>query len=154
MFRFLLLSLTLVLAHPGVAWTQGKPSASAAEDEVRQASRQYNAALLRADTAAAGRFWAPEYTFVNPFGERVTRAQRIANLRSGRTAFDTIGPQVREEKIRVYDGDVAVQTIRLTLGGKYSGRAHRGDYQALVVWAKRNGQWQQVTSQVTPVAGH
>jgi ketosteroid isomerase-like protein len=150
MFRFLVLSLTLVLARPGVAWTQEKSGASAAEEEVRQATKQYDAALMSGDAAAAARFWAPEYTFVNPFGERVTRDARIANLRSGRTAFDTIGA-LRDEHIRVYDGNVAVHTSRLTLSGKYGGQAHRADYQALIVWVKRNGQWQQVASQVTPI---
>jgi hypothetical protein len=41
-------------------------------------------------TAAVERYWAAEYTFINPRGERVTRDARLANLRAGRTALDSI----------------------------------------------------------------
>jgi len=91
--------------------------------------RQYAAALQRGDSQAVGRFWADEYTFVNPAGERVTKAE--------------------EEQIRVY-GDVVVYTTLSTLAGRYGGRAHQGDYQALVVLVKRDGRWQQVASQHSP----
>lgn len=145
------LLLALILARPGVAWTQGKPHAASAEDEVRQAAQQYDAALRGGDTTAVGRFWAAEYTFVNPSGARLTRAARMANLLSGFTALDTIGRQVRDEQIRVY-GNLAVHTTRIVLGGRYSRQVQRGDYQALVVWVRRGGRWQQVASQLTPVA--
>ena len=63
-------------------------------------------------------------TFVNPRGERVTRADRLANLRAGRTAFDSIAHAPQEEEILTYgDGEVAVYTTRLTLGGRYGARA-------------------------------
>src|SRR5687768_5818427 len=53
---------------------------SAALADVREAIRRYDDALRRADTAAAGEFWADEFVFVNPEGARLTRADRIANL--------------------------------------------------------------------------
>ena len=34
------------------------------------------------------RFWAAEYVFINPRGERVTRDARVANLREKRTDFN------------------------------------------------------------------
>ena len=42
-------------------------------------------------------------------------------------------------------------TALLTIGGRYSGQAHEGRYRALVVWVRREGRWQQVASQLTPI---
>jgi ketosteroid isomerase-like protein len=156
MFRYLmqLLSVLSLLILPARARAQeATPAApSRAAAEVREATRRYDDALRRADVAAVEQFWAPEYIFVNPRGERVTRADRLANLRARRTAFDSLAHAPEEEQIRTY-GDVAVHTTLLTLGGRYGGQAERGQYRALVVWVHRDGRWQQVASQLTPVLG-
>jgi ketosteroid isomerase-like protein len=145
-----LLATSLLLGLPATA-----PAQDQAVEEVRAAIRQYDAALRRADIAALERFWATEYTLVNPRGERVTRADRLANLRSGRTAFDSLAPVLPEERIRIYgDQDpVAVHTTLLTIGGRYSGHAERGQYRAIAIWVRRDGRWQQVASQLTAVLG-
>lgn len=70
---------------------------SAAVTEVREAIRRYDAALRRGDVAAVGQFFAPEYTFVNARGERLSRADRLANLRTGRTAVDSVAHAPSEE---------------------------------------------------------
>jgi ketosteroid isomerase-like protein len=124
---------------------------SATAEEIRHTTGRYDNALRQADVAALEQFWAEEYTFVNPRGELLTKAERLANLRAGQTTFDTLAPQAREERIRVY-GDVAVHANRLTIGGRYSGQAHSGIYRSLVIWVRRDGRWQQVASQLTAVA--
>ena len=155
MFRYtlrLLPLLTLILPARVGAQEPASAAASKVAAEVREATRRYDEALRRADAAAAEQFWAPEYTFVNPRGERLTRAARLANLRGGRTAFDSLSHAPEEEQIRTYgNGDVAVYTTLLTLGGRYSGQAGSGRYRALVVWVRRDGRWQQVASQLTSV---
>jgi ketosteroid isomerase-like protein len=147
MLPLIALFVLLPVGSPAQAQTTAHAATVA---EVRQAIRRYDAALRRGDAAAAGRFWAPEYTFINPRGEVLGRADRIANLREGRTAFDSLAQVPQEERIRTY-GNVAVYTTLLTIGGRYSGKAHQGSYRALVVWVRRNGQWQQTASQLTPV---
>lgn len=153
MFRCLLRflpALILLVLPPARAPAQEPNAVAAAEAEVRQAIRDYDDALRRADVAAVERFWAPEYTFVNPRGERVTRAGRVANLREARTAFDSLAHAPQEEQIHIY-GDVAVHTMLLTLSGRYGGQAEQGKFRALAVWVRRHGRWQQVASQLTPV---
>ena len=133
--------------------SQRPPAAdSTAVAEVHETTRRYDDALRRADAEAAGRFWADEFIFVNPEGRRLTRADRLANLRAGRTAFDSLAPAPGQEEIHVY-GDVAVHRTLLTIGGRYSGQAERGQFRALVVWVRRDGRWQQVANQLTPVHG-
>jgi uncharacterized protein (TIGR02246 family) len=119
--------------------------------ELRATIRQYDAALRRGDAAAVAQFWTPDYTFVNPRGQRVTRAERLANVRATRTAFDSLAHAAEEEQIRTYRDSVAVYTALLSIAGRYSGRAERGRFRALVVWVRRDGRWQQAASQLTPV---
>ncbi len=151
---FLLPILTLVLMAPVLAPAQETASgvADKAEAELRQAIRLYDDALRRADVAAVERFWAAEYVFVNPRGERVSRDARVANLREKRTTLDSVAHAPQEEMIHTYmDGNLAVYTTLLTIDGRYGGEAERGEFRALVVWIRRDGRWQQVASQMTPV---
>jgi ketosteroid isomerase-like protein len=144
--------LTLAFALPAPVSGQAPTTApAAAVAQVRDAVRRYDEALRRADTAEAGKFFAEEYVFVNARGERLTRADRLANLRTGRTAFESLAHVPTEDQIRPY-GDIVVYTTLLTIGGRYSGRAQQGQYRALVVWIRRDGRWQQIASQMTAVA--
>jgi ketosteroid isomerase-like protein len=154
MLRRLLRSMSLltlvVIAPVRVTAQQSTAGSSGAVAEIRSAVRRYDDALRRADTAVVGRFWASDYVFVNPRGERVTRAARLANLRAGRTSLDSLAHAPQEEQINVH-GDVAVYSTLLALGGRYGGKGQVGKYRALVVWVRRDGRWQQVASQMTPV---
>ena len=145
--------LTLLLFLPTRSSAQETASSAKLVEELRATVRRYDDALRRGDAAAVGRFWTPDYTFVNPQGQRVTRAERLDNLRAARTAFDSLAHEPKEEQIRTYgDRDpVAVYTALLSIGGRYSGQAEQGQYRALVVWIRRDGRWQQVASQLTPV---
>ena len=141
---------TLLILPASIRAQQPARARSAAEAEIRAAVRRYDDALRRADSAAVEKFWAAEYTFINPRGEFVTRAARLSNLRAGRTAFDSLAHTPQEEKISYY-GDVALYTTLLTLRGRYGGTAQQGQFRASVVWVRRDGRWQQVASQMTPV---
>ena len=153
-FVRLLPLLALILIGAPVVSSQKPPTVTpaAAEAEVRASIRQYDEALKRADAAAAERFWADDYTFVNPRGERLTRADRIKNLRTGQTALASIAHDPREEQIRIY-GDVAVYTALMTIAGQYSGQAQKGQDRVLSIWTRRDGRWQQIATQMTAVAG-
>jgi ketosteroid isomerase-like protein len=142
----------LILAPATALAEEPTAAAASAEAEVRQAIRDYDEALRRADVAVAERFWASEYMFVNPRGERLTRADRVANLRTKRTALDSVAHEPKDERIMVY-GDMALYSTLLTLSGRYGGEAEQGQFRALVVWIRRDGRWQQLASQMTPLLG-
>ncbi|HEX5030131.1 MAG TPA: nuclear transport factor 2 family protein [Tepidiformaceae bacterium] len=159
MLRFLaVLAVILTCAPEALAAkttsaTKSSSSTTKAEAEIREAIRNYDEALRRGDPAAAGRFWAEEYIFINPAGQRLTRADRMANVQTGATAFDSLAHAPDEEVIRVYgNGSVATYTTRLHITGRYSGQGEEGYLRGLVVWVRREGRWQQVASQLTPVA--
>src|SRR5438046_9656241 len=61
-----------------------------AEQEVRAAIEQYRTALMKGDTAALERIWAEDYTFIHASGVIVTKAERLANLKSAATNLSII----------------------------------------------------------------
>ena len=143
--------LALFLTLPSAAFAQkASPTPAKPEAQVREAIRKYDEALRKADAAALERFWAEDYVFINAHGDKLTRADRLANIRTGATAFDSLGHVPEEEEIKIY-GDVAVYTTLLSIKGTYGGQGQQGPSRALVVWIRRDGRWQQIASQQTPV---
>jgi ketosteroid isomerase-like protein len=129
---------------------QQEPTDSKSEQEVKQTIEKYRAAFLRRDIPTLEKIWADDYVFVNAFGEVLTKAQRLANLKSGATTLESIN---EEEKptVRVYQNS-AVATSRVTLKGQYSGQAVSGQYRSTLVWVKGLNGWQLVANQLTPLA--
>jgi len=147
----LLAGLISFVALP-LALTQTPSSADnkTAEQEVRAAIEQYRTALMKRDTAALERIWAGDYTFINASGTVLTKAERLANAKSGATNLGTIESDPNM-KIRVYGGDVAIAVSRVTIKGQYSGKATSGQFQSSIVFAKTPSGWQLVCNQITPV---
>jgi ketosteroid isomerase-like protein len=142
--------LTVALLSFGRQQSVAQGGDAAAEQEVRQAIKKYREALLRRDAAALEQIWADDYTFTNGAGETHSKAQRLANLKSGATSLDSIS-QEEEMKVRVH-GNVAVATGRVTIKGQYSGKQASGQYQSINVWVKGTAGWQLIANQLTPVA--
>src|SRR6266566_5952594 len=120
---------------------------SKSEQEVRQTIEKYRTALLRRDIPALEKIWADDYVFVNASGDVLTKAQRLANVKSGQTSLESIN---EEEKptVRVYQNS-AVATSRVTLTGQYSGQPVSGQYRSTHVWVKGSTSWQLVSNQLT-----
>jgi ketosteroid isomerase-like protein len=120
------------------------------EQEVRAAIEQYRTALMKRDTAALEKIWADDYTFINASGAVLTKAERLANAKSGATNLGTIEMDPNM-KVRIYGGDVAIAINQVTLKGQYSGKATSGQFQSSIVFAKTPSGWQLVCNQITPV---
>jgi ketosteroid isomerase-like protein len=126
---------------------QQESTDSMSEQEVRQMIGKYRAAMLQRDIAALEKIWADDHVFVNASGEVLTKAQRLANLKSGATTLESI----KEEEnimVRVYQNS-AVATSRVTLKGQYSGQPTSGQYRSTHVWVKGPTGWQLVSNQLT-----
>ena len=143
--------LTVALLSFGRQQSVAQGADAAAEQEVRQAIKKYREALLKRDAATLEQIWTDDYTFTNGAGETHSKAQRLANLKSGATALDSIS-QEEEMKVRIH-GNVAVATGRVTIKGQYSGKQASGQYRSINVWVKGATGWQLVANQLTPVAG-
>jgi len=140
-------SMTLA-AEPAAARASG--NASPQERAVLAAMEEYKQAVLDSDVAALARIWADDYTFINPQGAFVTRAERLANFASGNTNVGVIDDE-REITVRVY-GDMAIVQNLSTLRGTFSGQPTATDLRGTFVWVRRDGRWRLVTNELTPVA--
>jgi ketosteroid isomerase-like protein len=155
MNRILLVALTLLLASSFGAAQESRNSAtsskshtsSVADKDLQKRSQEYADALAKKDVAALDKIWADDYTFINPQGELVTKAQRLANLKSGSTEFQSVTP--RQEQLHLH-GNVAVDIGRVELRGtKYSGQESSGEYRYTNVWVRTGGSWQILSNQIT-----
>jgi len=142
--------LTVALLSFGRQQSAAQGADAAAEREVRQTIQKYRTALLQRDAATLEQIWADDYTFTNGAGETVSKAERLANLKSGATSLGSISED-EDIKVRVY-GKVAVATSRVTIKGQYSGKQASGQYRSIHVWVKGAAGWQLVANQLTRVA--
>lgn len=94
---------------------------------------EYTEALTKRDLAALDKIWSEGYTFTNGRGEFLTKKDRMENIKSGATQFDSISRE--DEEIRVF-GDTAVVTGRVVLKVIYSGKESSGPYRFINVWVK------------------
>jgi ketosteroid isomerase-like protein len=119
--------------------------------EVKEMIVKYHEALMRRDVVALERIWSDDYLLTNADGTLFTKVQRLADLKSGVTGFESISWNEDEIKLRVYE-DMVVANIPITLKGQYSEKKVSGQFHSLHVWVKRGGSWQLVAHQITRTA--
>ncbi|MDQ3687169.1 MAG: nuclear transport factor 2 family protein [Acidobacteriota bacterium] len=119
------------------------------EQAVQKFMDEFTAALGRNDTAALERMYADDWSFVNPNGVLVTKAQALANMKSGTLKYESLS--IDERNVRIY-GNTAVMTGRATVKGQRDGQDIAGQYRATSVLVKKGGNWQVVAQQSTRIA--
>jgi ketosteroid isomerase-like protein len=144
---YLTISMALLLSAFGQPATPQESENGKSEKEVREMIEKYRTALLQRDIPALEKIWADDYVFVNATGDVLTKAQRLANAKSGVTKLDSINEE-ENITVRVYQNS-AVATSRVTIKGKYSGQPIGGQYRSTHVWVKGPEGWQLVANQLT-----
>src|SRR5881394_1507746 len=142
----LVITMALMSFAFGQSTTQQESKNSKTEKEVRQMIGKYRTALLQRDIATLEKIWADDYVFVNASGDVLTKAQRLANAKSGATTLDSI----REEEnitVRVYENS-AVATSRVIIKGQYSGQPTSGHIEVPMFGLKalKDGNWFPISS--------
>jgi len=117
--------------------------------DVHAAIRHYREALKAKDIAALETIWTDDYVFVNGHGQLRTKADRIADIRSGASSIDSITHE--EAPTVTTHGKTTLVLSRVTIVGKYSGRQVSHDFRSLHVWINEAGRWRLVFNQLTPV---
>ena len=120
-----------------------------AEQALEKKAHEYAEALTKRDVKALDEIWTADYTFVNPRGELLSKAQRIANIKSGATEFQTMSPQ--KDRLHVH-GNFAVEVGRIVVEGEYSGHESSGEYRYTTVWIKIQKRWRMLGNQITLIA--
>jgi ketosteroid isomerase-like protein len=138
-FAMLMTASSLALGQTGgTKPDQGKPTGekvamTGAEQAVKQLFAELVGSYAKNDAATPARILADDFTFTNPFGEVMTKEQRIAEIKPGGVQFDSYS--VDDVRVRVY-GDTAVVTNRASLVGKRGDQVLSGQYRVTQVFVK------------------
>jgi ketosteroid isomerase-like protein len=138
----LVITVTSLVLGQSTAKRLDGPSGNT-EEEVRQLHSEIIQAQLTSDTATLDRL------STNPLGVVQTKAQRLAEMKSGGRKLDAFS--IADVQVRAY-GDTAVVTSRATLSGQRQGQDISGQYRGIDVYVKKQGQWQVVAAQATRIA--
>lgn len=143
---------TIVVALSGPALAQSGRSRD--EQDIRAMERLWNESRVRADVTTLGSLLADDWTVTHGDGTINTKAEYLADLRSGDRKF--FG-DVKEDtaSIRFY-GDTAVVAGTSDSKVEYKGKPGGGPLRFTRVYVKRNGRWLMIVSHATrrqPTAG-
>jgi ketosteroid isomerase-like protein len=135
--------IALALAAPSVALADPLPADLAA------AAHAYDAAQVNGDGAALERLVADDYVLVNGAGQVQDKARLIADYVAPGFKLD---PFTIEEPVEKVFGDTALLGGRVNMTGTDGGQRFALAVRFVDAWAKRDGQWRVVYSQVTRVS--
>ena len=116
--------------------------------ELTQLVKDLNDAVVKADVAFLGRVLHEDYTHHRPRGTVENRAQYLENRKVRRVDFESLVAD--EIKVRVY-GDTAVVTGRSTAKGNDQHGKMDEQRRWTRVLVRRDGRWQFVHYQGTPI---
>ncbi len=105
-------------------------------------------AIVKADIAFLERVLHEDYIHLRPRGPAEDRAQYLENRKTGRVDFESLVAD--EIKVRVY-GDAAIVTGRSIAKGKDQQGAFDDQRLWTRVFLRRDGRWQVVHYQGTPI---
>jgi Domain of unknown function (DUF4440) len=134
----------------GVAGTSGAQATSnpAAEDSVRSLEIARGEALMHGDTVALSRMTAAEFNELTRFGTVRPRAANMRDVSSGMLHLLTV--RYDSLTVRIYV-DVAILQGIADNTGTMGGVAFSGRIRYTRVFVRRDGRWQAVTMQHTPM---
>ena len=140
--------LALALLASAELMAQERPATAA--DSVKAAETARGEALLKADTAALSRLVADEFVEVSRLGTLRTKADNIRDIGSGALKLLTV--RYDSTTVRIY-GDVGVLVAIADNTGTFRGLPFSGRIRYTRVFVRRDGRWQAVLMQQTPVMG-
>jgi len=131
-------------------------NAAAIEAEVLKIERDWMKAGETYDVEQIKRIVADDATLVYPDGSQGTKADEVRIAES--KAITGGGWEIVESKVTVLGADAAfitgrsrVKNARYKDAGMPKAIDISGDYRFLDVYARRNGKWQAIASQTTPI---
>lgn len=141
-----MLRTMIVLSLIGAAAAAQTPATP--EDSVRAAEATRAQALLHADTVALSRLVAAEFVEVSRLGTLRSRADNIRDIASGDLRLTSI--KYDSLTVQIY-GSVAVLRGIADNTGAFHGFPFAGRIRYTRIFVRRDGRWQAVAMQQTPM---
>ena len=131
------------------AHAQAQPSAPTVEEQIMKMERDRAAAVVKGDVAMLEGLTSDDYVLINANGQLSDKAATMNAIKTG--IIKLTANDVSDMKVRVY-GDTAVVTGKSTAKGTIGGVELKGPLMFTRVYVKKNGKWQSVAFQQTPIA--
>ena len=132
----------------GQAKGENSPTAIQAEQQLRQMNQEWVAALIQGDTATLNRLMDEKCIFSYAL-DGDDRAQFIADIEAGALWVDSLKRDHVE--VSIY-GSTGVMIDFDTDSWMYKGQHIQSHYRTMHVYAERDGQWQIVAIQASPIS--
>ena len=130
-----------------VASVSAQRATPAVEKEIRAMETRWNDARAHADVVALDRMLADGWTVVHGDGTINTKAEYLADLKSGARKFDG-GVGISDFSVRVY-GDTAVAAGKSESKVTINGQPQGGSLRFTRVYVKRDGRWIMIATHAT-----
>ncbi|HEV2828508.1 MAG TPA: DUF4440 domain-containing protein [Pyrinomonadaceae bacterium] len=121
-----------------------------AEQELIALDKSWGDAGLKGDSAVLESILADDFIGNSPIGV-ATKAQNIAEAKTNAANITNATYVADEYTVRFLDPNTAVMTHRATEKGLNKGKEYNDQHRSMHVWVKRDGRWQVVASQATPI---
>ena len=142
-----LLALALILSATSRS-ARGQVVPDTASQHLIALEQEWNDAILRNDSTAAGAFMAGEWTEITSAGSVLTKTEDLDELVGGYHATSLL---LSDFDVRLF-GDVALVSGITAEKSTYRGRDTSGRFRWMDVWVRRAGKWLCVRSTVTTIA--
>jgi len=133
-----------------------KVDTAAIEAELIKLEREWADAVKNGDADTARRVMADDIAVINPDGSTSAKAEEVQAIQARAVTMESW--EILEPKVTVLDANNAFVTGRGVIkNGKVKVPDSKktidisGEYRFLDVYARRNGKWQAVASQTTPI---
>lgn len=142
----------LTLGMVAVAAGQSSESATNSADEkaVATLDEQGRQSAISGDPSFAEKYLASTYIGIDPSGTTTTKEEEVASRKRGDLKIASI--EERDRKVIGYGNTVVVTSVGDVKGSR-NGHDISGTYRVSRVYAKQNGEWQEVLFQMTRVMG-
>jgi uncharacterized protein (TIGR02246 family) len=145
--------ITFYLLATPLALGQGKKTGKAkggnVEEQIKALQEEFRQAQLKGDISALEKFYADDAMTVHSDGKLTTKAQEIANFKSGSEKAESM--TMNEQRIHTY-GDTAVANGEYSVTATVHGKQYTGNVSITRVWVKEKGGWKVVLYQATRIA--
>jgi uncharacterized protein (TIGR02246 family) len=118
------------------------------EDQIKKLEKDRAAAVVKGDVAAIAGQTAEDYTLINANGQLSGKAQTMDAIKTGNIKLTA--NELSDLSVRVY-GNTAVVTGKANAKGVVGGRELKGPVMFTRVYVKKDGKWQSVAFQQTPI---
>ncbi len=149
---FLTVSSMLALGLP-MAADDAKPKEESREQgkvkqQLIELEKEWTRTIVKNDADSIGPFMSDDWCIIHADGSVMDRSRFLSLIESGNVTHDLM--ELDDWRVRVY-GDTGVVTSKGKSKGKYKGRAFSTYERSTSVYARIDGRWQCVLTQLTAI---